>query len=124
MKTVHDSPAPPVKSGSMRCQNCGNFLISNVGCCALPFCGLAGKNSEASGASGADDGQRVHTPKPIGQSNLDSTKTGIVRKGCKVRFDGGLTAYVIKVRMGQCWAKGAVSGLSYFVPCSEVRVLS
>lgn len=59
---------------------------------------------------------------PLGHINRDKTGLRTVRKGSIVRFDGGLNGYVIKVRMGHCHVKGAVSGITYFAQCGEVSV--
>lgn len=54
-------------------------------------------------------------------SNLDSSRARIVRKGCKVRFPGGATATVSRVRMGEFWT---LVGVVKPWPCDFVTVIS
>lgn len=62
-------------------------------------------------------------------SNLDSTRTRIVKRGCVVEFPGGATARVVKVRLGAFWASSSAPRYSGYrsesgYSCSSVRVLS
>lgn len=58
------------------------------------------------------------------KSNLDSSGLRIVRKGSVVRFRGGSTASVARVRMGAFWtATGASVGSDCFHHCCVVDVV-
>ena len=74
--------------------------------------------------SASNPGPRASTP-----SNLDSTRTRIVKRGCVVEFPGGATARVVKVRLGAFWASSSAPRYSGYrsesgYSCSSVRVLS
>lgn len=72
------------------------------------------------------DGQGVCTlPWAVAsKSNLDSSGLRIVRKGSVVRFFGGSTAKVARVRGGRFWTvTGASLGSDCFHHCTLVNVL-
>lgn len=58
------------------------------------------------------------------QANLDSSGLRMVRKGSVVRFFGGSTAVVARVRLGRFWTvTGASLGSDCFHHCTLVDVL-
>lgn len=58
------------------------------------------------------------------KSNLDSSGVRLVRKGVSVRFRGGCTARVSRVRMGVFWTTtGAALGSDCFHHCCVVEVV-
>lgn len=67
---------------------------------------------------GKSDGSR-----PVRASNLDSTGTRVVRKGCVVEFPGGATGRVTKVLTGHFWHDGCHTAYSY-TRCRDVRVVA
>lgn len=74
-----------------------------------------GNNGAASSvARQASSGPGVST------SNLDSTRTRVVKRGSVVEFRGGATARVVRVRLGWLWTPFSAS---CGFPCSEVRVI-
>lgn len=60
----------------------------------------------------------------VNASNLDVTRSRIVRKGCVVEFPGGVRATVTAVRMGRFWHLGGMQTAASFTPCASVRVVS
>lgn len=60
----------------------------------------------------------------VNASNLDVTRSRIVRKGCVVEFPGGVRATVTAVRMGRFWHLGGMQTHASYTPCASVRVVS
>lgn len=61
----------------------------------------------------------------VSTSNLDSTRTRIVKRGCVVEFPGGATARVARVRAGLFYTDARVPGTGFrFHPCRIVRVIA
>ena len=58
------------------------------------------------------------------KSNLDQTRTRIVKRGCVVQFRGGATARVSAVRLGAFWTDARVSESHKQYLCSDVRVVA
>lgn len=67
----------------------------------------------------------VSGPGVCTSSNLDSTRTRIVKRGCVVEFPGGATARVARVRAGLFYTDARVPGTGFrFHPCRIVRVIA
>ena len=83
--------------------------------------GPSGDNGAAGAVAGtAGPSLRGSTP-----SNLDSTRTRIVKRGSVVEFPGGhgLTCRVARVRLGYFWPELGGFG-ARCTPCSVVKVVS
>lgn len=61
--------------------------------------------------------------KPMHTSNLDRTRSRVVKKGCLVEFPGGATARVYAVRLGRFSTTTAPVRMS-FSSCADVRVIA
>lgn len=88
-------------------------------------CSPPAKNSEAPGASGADDGQgactHTHT-KPLGSKNRDKTGELTVRKGVIADW-GGLRFRVQRVRQGRAYGETIYMHRSVTAECCFLRVV-
>lgn len=90
-----------------------------------------GNNGAASSVA-----RQVSSGPGVSTSNLDSTRTRIVKRGCVVEFPGGATARVAKVRLGYLIVDVPSAQLPTFVMamrgqrdwfvhrCSLVRVIA